>query len=80
MGRPRSLLRSVSITTAGRRHTCKSDDTHVLLKGDPILVVKIERDDFHYCIDCALKFIKTAQQRLSALEEELHRAKPPSRN
>ena len=52
MGRPRSLRRSISVGAAGRRHTCKSNESHVLLnlKGDRMLVVKIECDDHHYCV------------------------------
>jgi len=76
MGKPRSLLRSLSIGTSGRRHSCKADEKHELLKGDRMLVVKIDRDDFHYCTDCALKFINTAQLKLSTLEEEIRRRSP----
>lgn len=74
MGSQRSLLRSLSAGTAGKRHSCKSNAKHVLLKGDPILIVKIERDAFHYCLDCADKFIANARTALSALETELHEA------
>lgn len=75
MGSQRSLLRSVSTGVAGKRHSCKSNSKHVLLKGDPILVVKIERDKFHYCLDCAHKFIATARDKLGELESQLH---PPA--
>jgi hypothetical protein len=71
MGSQRSLLRSVSSGTAGKRHTCRSNANHVLLKGDRILIVKIERDYFHYCVDCARKFITTAREKLTSLESEL---------
>ena len=62
MGSQRSLLRSVSTGTAGKRHSCRSNAKHVLLKGDRILIVKIERDHFHYCVDCARKFIAIARE------------------
>lgn len=71
MSGQRSLLRSVSAGTAGKRHTCRTNANHVLLKGDPILIVKVDRDKPHYCTDCARKFIATARQRLDALETEL---------
>ncbi|EFG79978.1 hypothetical protein HMPREF0591_0111 [Mycobacterium parascrofulaceum ATCC BAA-614] len=50
----------------------------MLNKGDPILIVKVDRDTAHYCSDCARTFINTARQQLSALEEELGRTTPPS--
>jgi hypothetical protein len=56
---------------AGKRHTCRSNANHLLLKGDRILIVKIERDDFHYCVDCARKFITTAREKLTSLDSEL---------
>lgn len=71
MSGQRSLLRSVSAGTAGRRHTCKANANHVLLKGDPILIVKVERDNPHYCTECARKFIATARDKLDALEVAL---------
>lgn len=71
MGSQRSLLRSVSSGTAGRKHSCRGNKSHPIVKGDSILIVKIERDNFHYCLDCAAKFIKTARLKLAALEKEL---------
>ncbi|SJN12088.1 hypothetical protein FM113_13845 [Leucobacter sp. 7(1)] len=71
MGSQRSLLKSVSPGTAGRRHYCKGNKKHVIVKGDRILVIKIERDRFHYCLDCAGKFIATARTNLAELETEL---------
>lgn len=71
MSSQRSLLKSVRAGVAGRRHTCKGNKRHVILKGDRILVFKIERNEFHYCLDCAGKFISTARQNLTILESEL---------
>lgn len=71
MGSQRSLLRSLEAGIAGRKHYCKGNKRHSILKGDRILVIKIDRDDFHYCLHCGLKFIDTARKNLSALEAEL---------
>lgn len=71
MGSQRSLLRSLSVSTAKRKHSCKGNKAHILVKGDRILVVKIERDNFHYCVDCATKFITTSRSNLSILEDNL---------
>ena len=71
MGSQRSLLRSISAGIAGKLHYCKGNRKHALRKGDTILIVKIERDKFHYCRDCAQKFIAIARNDLAALENEL---------
>ncbi|WP_341953639.1 hypothetical protein [Salinibacterium sp. TMP30] len=71
MGSQRSLLRSVSAGTAKRKHSCKGNKAHAIVKDDRILIVKIDRDDFHYCLDCATKFIATARTKLTTLEDEL---------
>jgi hypothetical protein len=76
MGKPRSLLRTLSVAASGKRHECRSDKSHVLHKGDPILIVKVDRDSAHYCADCGLKFINNARQQLSLMEEELGRGAP----
>ena len=75
MGKARSLLRSLSAGTAGRRHGCKANKDHVLFKGDTMLIVKIDRDEYHYCVDCAVAFIATARTNLTTLENAL---RPPS--
>lgn len=71
MGSQRSLLRSVSAGTAKRKHSCKGNKAHAIVKDDRILIVKIDRDDFHYCLNCAAKFIASARTKLSTLEEDL---------
>jgi hypothetical protein len=71
VGSQRSLLRNISAGTAGKRHSCKANNKHVFAKGDPLLIVKIERTDYHYCVPCAQKFIATAKSNLSKLEAEL---------
>lgn len=72
MGSQRSLLRSISAGVSGKLHYCKANRKHLLPKGDAILIVKIDRDHFHYCAECAHKFIATARSDLNALEDELH--------
>lgn len=71
MSGQRSLLRSISAGTSGRRHSCKANSKHVLFKNDPILIVRIDRDDFHYCTNCARKFIAAARAKLDDLETDL---------
>ena len=71
MGSQRSLLKTVSSGIAGKRHYCRGNKKHVFTKGDLMLVVKVERDEAHYCVDCAQRFIATARVSLSKLEEEL---------
>lgn len=70
MGSQRSLLRSVSAGVSGKLHYCKANRKHALPKGDSILIVKVDRDRFHYCRDCAQKFIANARADLTALEDQ----------
>lgn len=74
MGSQRSLLKSVSTGVAKRRHYCKGNKNHQILKGDRILLLKIERSVFHYCAACTLSFIATAHTKLTALEAEIRSA------
>ena len=74
MGSQRSLLKSVTAGVAGKRHHCKGNRNHMILKGDRILLLKIERNVYHYCVDCAHKFIATARSNLTALEAEFQSA------
>jgi hypothetical protein len=74
MGSQRSLLKSAAAGIAGRKHYCKGNKRHIILKGDRILVMKIERNNPHYCLDCGLKFIATARKDLTALEADLQAA------
>lgn len=71
MSSQRSLLRSIKTGVAGRSHKCRANAKHALAKGDPILLIKIERNEYHYCVDCALKFVATARTRLLEVETDL---------
>lgn len=76
MASQRSLLKKVWPAVAGRRHRCKANAKHQIAKGDPILAIKVERNEYHYCRECALKFIANARESLVALENGL--APPPT--
>lgn len=41
-------------------------------KGDPMLVIKVERDEFHYCMSCAIAYMATARTALDELEAQLN--------
>ena len=71
MGSQKSLLRSMTVRTSGRRHPCRSNKRHLLPKGAVMLVIKEGQDERHYCVECSFKFIATAQGRLRELEAEL---------
>lgn len=71
MGSQRSLLQRVTTGHAKRLHRCRANAKHQLVKGDPILIIKVDRNTYHYCADCARKFIATARSRLADLERGL---------
>ena len=58
MPRPRSLIVSMTITNAGRAHSCRQNDAHKIVKGDARLTIKSDGDDHHYCLSCAQKFLE----------------------
>lgn len=74
MGSQRSLLKSLSVDTAGRLHYCHSNKKHVLRKGDGIFIVKEGRSKTHYCLDCGQKFVATAQKNLEDLQAQISNA------
>lgn len=71
MARPKSLLLSMSVDRAGKRHSCQHNSRHVILKGDLRLKVAVGRGYEHYCVECATKFADLATERLQALRAEL---------
>lgn len=71
MGSQRSLLVSMSLRPSGRLHSCSSDKKHALVKGQGMLVIKKGRDEDHYCLPCAMKFVATAESRLSDLRRQI---------
>lgn len=71
MARPKSLLLSMSVDYALKRHACQHNSEHVIFKGDLRLKVAAGRSHEHYCVVCATKFVDQAVERLNALKGEL---------
>lgn len=70
MPRPRSLIVSMEITTAGRAHNCRQSDKHRIEKGERRLTVKSDGDEDHYCLACATTFLTKDVERLQSLLAE----------
>jgi hypothetical protein len=71
VARPKSLVLSMSVDHALKRHVCQHNGKHVIVKGDRRLKVAVGRGYEHYCIECAQKFIDNAIERLGQLAAEL---------
>ena len=67
MPRPRSLIVSMEITTAGRAHNCRQSEKHRIEKGMRRLTLKSDGDEHHYCLACAASFLKKDVERLQSL-------------
>jgi hypothetical protein len=67
MPRPRSLIVSMEVTTAGRAHNCRQSDKHRIEKGMHRLTIKSDGDEHHYCIACAVSFLAKDMARLQEL-------------
>ncbi len=71
MPRPRSLIVSMTITTAGRTHGCRQNDAHKIAKGDSRLTIKSDGDEHHYCLGCAQKFLEADIMNLRRVLDEI---------
>lgn len=78
MPRPRSLIVSMTITSAGRAHGCRQNDAHKIVKGDPRLTIKSDGDDHHYCLSCAQKFLEADIVNLRRMLDDIEALRVPS--
>lgn len=73
MSRMKSLLKTMEITEAGRRHSCRRDEGHIIAKGQKRLTISEDGDKQNYCLDCAKKMMAQSLGKLSQLNEDLDR-------
>lgn len=76
MPRPRSLIVSMAITTAGASHNCRHNDNHRIQKGERRLTITSDGDKHHYCLACARGFLTNDLTRLRALLAEVEGQAP----
>jgi len=70
MAKPKSLILSMEITTAGHKHGCRHNRRkHLLAKGDRRLTIL--SDNHHYCLACAKTFLTNDIGRLQKLLTEV---------
>lgn len=60
----KSLTKNICIENALRSHRCRFNEKHIISKGDQRLRVKEGRNEFHYCIECARKFLQNDLEKL----------------
>lgn len=71
MPRPKSLLKTINITTAGKAHNCRANKSHKIVKGDKRLTIKEGQSVCNYCIDCGRHFVGLSMDKLKLLSEEI---------
>jgi len=71
MAGDKSLLLTVSIRPAGRKHYCRRNKSHAILMGEGVVVIKKDRSELHYCLSCGRKFLETARKKIDILEIEI---------
>lgn len=71
MPRPRSLIVSMEITTAGSSHNCRQSGAHRIVKAAKRLTIKSDGDSHHYCLDCAKGFLTKDIERLRTILAEV---------
>lgn len=68
MAAVKNILKHVSKEVAGRRRKCYRKKTHVILKGDPCLVVRDgPQNQNTYCAICASEILTKANGTLADL-------------
>jgi uncharacterized Zn-binding protein involved in type VI secretion len=70
VARFKSLLLGVEVKEAGRRSTCAHSRKHVIIKGEPRLVVKgpgVATPEKGYCVQCGAAMVAQAEQQLDAV-------------
>ena len=71
MLRPKSVVVSMEITTAGRAHDCRYNKNHRLEKGIRRLTIREDGDEHHYCLACGRIFLVQGIKRLQSLLTEV---------
>ena len=70
----KSLLLRIEVRPAGKKCNCAHSAKHVILKGEPRVVVKapgIATPEKGYCAACGAAMIKRAESQLVALRSHL---------
>jgi hypothetical protein len=68
----KSLLCRVEVDVAERRHTCRRNDRHVILKGDRRLKVRSGRSWRHYCLACARQILERDASALASIAVQVN--------
>lgn len=71
MAKGKSLTKKLVINTAKKKHKCKSNSKHIILKGDIRLEVHEGRNNHTYCKDCGIKFTQTGLEELARVLQDL---------
>lgn len=72
MAAVKNILKHASAETAGRRRKCYRKNTHVILKGDPCLVIRDgPQSRTTYCTVCASEILAKADRSLADLHARL---------
>jgi phosphoribosylformylglycinamidine (FGAM) synthase-like amidotransferase family enzyme len=71
MPRPKSVLKRLQVDTAQRSHYCQHVRSHRILQGQKRLKLIVNRNEEHFCIDCALQIIEADIKKLQDLKEQL---------
>ncbi len=76
MAAVKNILKHVSAEVAGRRRKCYHQKAHVILKGDPCLVVQDgPQNQTTYCSACASEILAKADSSLAGLHDHFATAR-----
>lgn len=67
----KSLVKNISVDEASRSHKCRYNKKHAILRGNKRLKVVEGRAEYHYCVECAKKFIDSGIAKLNIILNQL---------
>ena len=71
MSSPRSVIQSLVVDVAEKKHYCSHNKRHTINKGDKRLKIKVGRSYQTYCAPCGVKFIRNGIDSLRGTLGEL---------
>lgn len=70
MGRPKSIIKNIYISDAKKTHSCKSNKSHIIQKGEKRLTIKEGQNELNYCMECGKRFVDSAIAELKNIRSD----------
>ena len=71
MPSPRSVVQSLVVDVAEKKHYCSNNKRHIISRGEKRLKIKVGRSYQTYCVACGKKFIGNGLEALNVTLSQL---------